>query len=88
MIKHTETIRWQQPTNCLSVFEHLVGLAKKIEKLITEKNCSTCMFVAGHSFCRIGCSRFKITSQETLGNIDYRDFNRNKCWVNRTAGEL
>ena len=29
MIKHTQTIRWQQPTNCLSVFDHLVGLALK-----------------------------------------------------------
>ena len=73
MIKHTHIIRRQQPTNCSSVFDHLVGLALK--KLITEKNCSTCMFVAGHSFCHIGCSRCKITSQETLGNIDYRDFN-------------
>ena len=84
MIKHTQTIRWQQPTNCLSVFNHLVGLALK--KLMTEKNCSTCMLVAGDSFCRIGCSRCKITFQETLGNIDYRNFNRNK-WVNRTAEE-
>ena len=27
MVKHTQTIRWQQPTNCLSVFDHFVGLA-------------------------------------------------------------
>ena len=24
MVKHTETIRQQQPTNCLSVFDHFV----------------------------------------------------------------
>ena len=24
MVKHTQAIRWQQPTNCLSVFDHLV----------------------------------------------------------------
>ena len=29
MVKHTQTIRWQQPTNCLSMFEHFVGLALK-----------------------------------------------------------
>ena len=27
MIKHTQTIRRQQPTNCLSVFDHFVGLS-------------------------------------------------------------
>ena len=29
MVKQTQTIRWQQPTNCLSVFEHFVKLALK-----------------------------------------------------------
>ena len=29
MVKHTQTIRRQQPTNCLSVFDHFVGLAPK-----------------------------------------------------------
>ena len=29
MIQHTQTIRQQQPTNCLSVFDHFVGLALK-----------------------------------------------------------
>ena len=27
MVKHTQLICWQQPTNCLSVFDHFVGLA-------------------------------------------------------------
>ena len=27
MVKHTQTIRQQQPTNCLSMFDHFVGLA-------------------------------------------------------------
>ena len=42
MVKHTETIRPQKPTNCLSVFDHFVGLALKglrSRKLI--KNAST-----------------------------------------------
>ena len=34
MARHTQTIRWQQPTNCLSVFDHLMGLALKGLKLI------------------------------------------------------
>ena len=29
MVKHTQKIFWQQPTNCLSVFDHFVGLALK-----------------------------------------------------------
>ena len=29
MFKHTKTIRRQQRTNCLSVFDHFVGLAFK-----------------------------------------------------------
>ena len=29
MVKHTQTIRLQQPTNCLSVFGHFVRLALK-----------------------------------------------------------
>ena len=29
MVKHTQTIRWQKPANCFSVFDHFVGLALK-----------------------------------------------------------
>ena len=29
MVKHIQTIRRQQPTNCLSVFDHFVKLALK-----------------------------------------------------------
>ena len=28
-IKHTQTITWLLPTNCLSVFDHFVGLTLK-----------------------------------------------------------
>ena len=35
MVKHTQTIRWLLPTNCLSMFDHLVGLAlKEVRKII------------------------------------------------------
>ena len=38
MVKHTQTISWQKPTNCLSVFDHFVkmalkGLSNKFEML-------------------------------------------------------
>ena len=29
MVKHTQKIRRQKPTNCLSVFDHFVNLARK-----------------------------------------------------------
>ena len=29
MAKHTQTIRRQQPTNCLNVFNHFIGLVLK-----------------------------------------------------------
>ena len=29
MVEHTQIIRRQQPTNCLSVFDHFMGLALK-----------------------------------------------------------
>ena len=29
IVKHTQIIRRQEPTNCLSVFDHSVGLALK-----------------------------------------------------------
>ena len=33
MVKHTQTIRRQQSTNCLSVFDHFMGLVVKIKGL-------------------------------------------------------
>ena len=40
MVKHTQTIRRLLPTNCLSVFDHFVGLALKglIQQTITQYN--------------------------------------------------
>ena len=34
MVKHIQTIRRQQLTNCLSVFDHFVGLVLKASKNI------------------------------------------------------
>ena len=44
MVKCTQTIRWQLPTNCLSVFDHFVrlvlkGLKDHIEQLTVICNC-------------------------------------------------
>ena len=39
MVKHTQTIRRQQPTNCLSVFDHFVKLASKgLNVIVPNKN--------------------------------------------------
>ena len=35
MVKHTQTIRRQQPTNCLSAFDHFWGL---VLKGLTQEN--------------------------------------------------
>ena len=37
LAKHTQTIRCQQPTNFVSVFDHFVGLALKGLKITDEK---------------------------------------------------
>ena len=36
MVQHTQTIRPQQPTNCLSIFDHFVGLSPEGLILSTE----------------------------------------------------
>ena len=36
MVKHTQTIRRQQPKNCFSVFELCVGLTRKRLKWLKE----------------------------------------------------
>ena len=38
MVKHTQKIRQQKPTNCLSVFDHFEGLALKSLKQNLLKN--------------------------------------------------
>ena len=42
MIKHTQTIRRQQPMNCLSVFDHFVTLAGKRSQKLTEASVQSC----------------------------------------------
>ena len=37
MVKHTQTICQQKPTNCLSVFDHFVNLALKGLSLLKKK---------------------------------------------------
>ena len=45
MVKHTQTICRQQPTNCLSVFDHFVVLALKVlVSCFTENIAFTCVF--------------------------------------------
>ena len=38
MVKHTQTIRGQKPTNCLNEFDHFLGLALKgLKGIIGQK---------------------------------------------------
>ena len=46
MVKQTQTVRRLLPTNCLSVFDHFVGLALKGLKSLTSTGIS-------HSFMHI-----------------------------------
>ena len=44
MVKHTQTTRRQQPRNCLSVFDHFVGLVLK--GLMLLDLCTSCLLPA------------------------------------------
>ena len=37
MVKHTQTIRRQEPTNCLSVFDHLWGCRLKVKNTLKNR---------------------------------------------------
>ena len=40
MVKHTQTIRRQEPRNCLSVFDHFAGMTLKGLTQISDENWS------------------------------------------------
>ena len=49
MVKHTQTIRRLLLTNCLSVFDHFMGLAPKglgKSRPIHQKNLSICKYLS------------------------------------------
>ena len=52
MVKHTQiTTRWQQPTNCLSVSDHLVELALKgLTNLFTFNDFEITKFIPAFCF--------------------------------------
>ena len=58
MVKHTQTIRRQQPTNCLGIFDHFVGLALKgiILQQATDLTLP-CMLGVSVKICKIGHHR-------------------------------
>ena len=54
MVKHTQTIRRQQPANCLSVFVHFVGLALKgLSRRVNNPMKSRFLFTLQNGVCRI-----------------------------------
>ena len=44
MVKHSQTVRRQQPSDCLSVFDQFVGLPLNGLRLILEGVAYTCIF--------------------------------------------
>ena len=61
MIKHTQTIRWQQPTNRLIVFDHFVRLVLKELKIscfFFIVRTATPRLVATDNFCNDEISIF------------------------------
>ena len=50
MVKHTQTIRGQQSTNCLSVFGHFVVLKLKGLTVITKDVLQVLNYVSGDVF--------------------------------------
>ena len=57
MVKHTQTIRRQQPTNCLSVFGHFVKMAFK--RLPTAQNSLQDLFNWGSLNTRLKNNHYK-----------------------------
>ena len=51
MVKHTQTIRRQQPTNCLSMFDHFVGLVVKGLKMLIAQERSSRKFLKNNLEC-------------------------------------
>ena len=80
MVKHTQTIRRQQPTNCLSVFDHFVGLAlKELMLLSLSEKCkwttwelklvlsvSYCVFFAIRSLNSLSANATKLSYTQTI----------------------
>ena len=51
MVKHTQTIHRQQPTNCLSMCDHFVELAVKGLKMLIAQERSSCKFLKNNLEC-------------------------------------
>ena len=65
MVRHTQTICRQQPTNCLSVFDHFLGLALEGLKDHSLKN-----YVGGHSGNRFELLFFSFKSTANCSSMD------------------
>ena len=80
MVKHTQTIHWQQPTNCLNLFDHFVGLALNCNLSRQNSDMGISDFqISGQSFIKENCHN-SITSDDIdmkLGSVTKID-KRNK----------
>ena len=81
MVKHTQTIRWQQPTRCLSVFDYFVGLAfnefNKTSKFVFlnmghQQDHPKIFYKSGNIFIDINShkwTRLKVSMTKNLNNL-------------------
>ena len=61
MVKHTQTVLRQQLTNCLSVFDHFMGVALKGLISLMESNWSShmqCIYVSGCFLCSMSIGTY------------------------------
>ena len=66
MVKHTQTIRWEKPTNCLSVLDHFVGLAFKwLRSSIDSQECKALQIF------NIGLKRLSFVVISSTLNLSY-----------------
>ena len=69
MVKHTQIIRRQQPKNCLSVFDHFVGMAFKRSNICSNKTFRNFPTVFFTLFYRVKFDIEKLLKKWRLRNL-------------------
>ena len=80
MVKYTQSIRRLLPTNCLSVFDHFVGLALKVSKaVVTQKKWYIFYKILVKKFCGklLQSLSYIRDTFKTQSNICYEAFGEN-----------
>ena len=66
MVIHTQTLRWQQPKNCLIVFEHFVGLTLKGLGDLLSMLCMVSQFLHSKQVHEIPTYCYRMTTSSPL----------------------